>query len=258
MMVFDRGNTLHALCLVFVLLFFGLLQPALTHAESAQVKYVIDGDTVMLDDNRHVRLLAINTPEVEGKRRAEPGGEAAKRWLKARIEGKRVRLEPGQQKVDKYGRSLFYLFDAQGRLINEQLLAEGLAVLSIHPPNLKYLSRFQKAQQQAESQRLGVWRLPAYQKMTIAQLIKHKPKGWQRMLVRPETIKERGKFVRLILSSEADIRIEKKNLRYFPELNNYLHRELEVRGWASWRKGKVSILIRHPSALIIRDSHYRP
>jgi len=238
------------LCWV-MLVFCGSLQ-----AESARVKYVIDGDTVVLEDSRHIRLLAISTPEVAGKRPAEPGGDAAKRWLKTQVEGKRVSLVAGQQEYDKYGRSLFYLFDSQGRLINEQLLAKGLAVLSIHPPNLKYLPRLQVAQRRAESQRLGVWRLSAYQPMKLAQLIISKAKGWRRVVVTPETIVESRKFVRLILSPEADIRISKKNLQYFPELETYLHHELEVRGWASWREERVSILVRHPSELIIKDSHY--
>jgi len=248
---------LQSLRLILLLLFCGFFYAAPAQAESAQVKYVIDGDTVVLSDNRHVRLLAINTPEVKSKkRRAEAGGEAAKNWLKQQIEGQTVRLEAGQQKFDNYGRSLFYLFDSQGRLINEQLLAKGLAVLSIHPPNLKYLPRLQVAQRRAESQRLGVWRLSAYQPMKLAQLIISKAKGWRRVVVTPETIVESRKFVRLILSPEADIRISKKNLQYFPELDTYLHHELEVRGWASWREERVSILVRHPSELIIKDSHY--
>jgi len=74
-------KTAALLCWV-LLVFCSTLQ-----AESARVKYVIDGDTVVLEDRRHVRLLAINTPEVAGKRPAEPGGEAAKRWLKAQLEG---------------------------------------------------------------------------------------------------------------------------------------------------------------------------
>jgi micrococcal nuclease len=249
---------LHILRLIFLLLFCGVMPVALAQTESAHVKYVIDGDTVVLSDDRRVRLLTINTPEIEGKRHAEAGGEAAKRWLKARIQGKRVTLESDKEKFDKYGRSLFYLFDTQGHSINEQLLAKGLATLSVHPPNLKYLLDLQKAEQQAERQGLGLWHLAAYQKVTLGQLLKRKVKGWQRVLVRPEAIKESGKFIRLVLSPDADIRIDKKNLRYFPELKSYLHHELEARGWASWRKGKVSILVRHPSALIIKDSHSPP
>jgi len=241
--------------LIFLLLFCGLLYVAPSHAESAYVKYVIDGDTVVLSDNRHIRLLAINAPEVEGKRLAEPGGEAAKRWLKARVEGQRVSLEAGQQKFDKYGRSLFYLFDAQGRLINEQLLAKGLAVLSIHPPNLKYLSRLQQVQQRAEAQGLGIWKLPAYRSQKLAQLMRDKNKGWQRVTVSPVAIKESRNYVRLMLSADANIRISKQYVHYFPERKNYLQCEVEVRGWVSWRKEKASILVRHPSALLIKDSN---
>jgi len=245
----------HALRLVFLLLFFGLLRVAPSYAESAYVKYVIDGDTVVLSDNRHIRLLAINTPEVEGKRTAEPGGDAAKRWLKAQVEGQRVTLEADHQKFDKYGRSLFYLFDSQGRLINEQLLDKGLAVLSIYPPNLKYLPRLQQAQQRAETQGLGIWKLSAYRSQKLPQLMRSKNKGWQRVTASPVAIKESGEYVRLMLSADANIRISKQNVHYFPALKNYLQCEIEVRGWVSWSNEQASILIRHPSAVVIKDSN---
>jgi micrococcal nuclease len=240
---------LRLLRLILLLLFCGALSVPSVQAESARVKYVIDGDTVVLEDGRHVRLLAINTPEVEGRRPAEPGGEAAKRWLKARIEGKVVSLVADQQGADKYGRSLFYLFDWQRRFINEELLAQGFATLSIHPPNVKYLSRLQQAQQQAESSRLGIWRLPVYQPLTLSELVHRRATGWQRLRVVVTGIKIDRQFVRLIVAASTDIRIPKQHLAYFPDLNSYLHRELEVRGWASWRKGTLSILVRHPSAL---------
>lgn len=247
---------MQSLKVILLLLFCGLLHVAPVYAELAQVKYVIDGDTVVLSDNRHVRLLAINAPEVESKKRhAEPGGDAAKRWLKAELEGKRVKLIGDQQKYDKYGRSLFYLFDLQGSLINEQLLAKGLAVLSIYPPNLKYLSRLQQAQQRAEAQGLGIWTLSAYRSQNLPQLMRSKNKGWQRVTASPVAIKESRKYVRLMLSADANIRISKQNVHYFPALKNYLQCEIEVRGWVSWRKGQASILIRHPSAVVIKDSN---
>lgn len=232
-------------------LFCGALQ-----AEWADIKHVIDGDTVILEDGRYVRLLAINTPEVASKKRAaEPGGEAAKKWLRERVEGKAVRLVRDEQRRDKYGRWLYYLFDAEGRLINERLLANGLAVLSVHPPNLKYLDQLQSAQASAESRRLGIWGLPDYQPVTLQQVVSRKLKGWQRVLVRPQGVKKTRKYARLILDSTADIRIGKANLPNFPELESYLGCDLEVRGWVSWRKGRLSILIRHPSALLIKDSN---
>ena len=225
-------------------------------AEWARIKYVVDGDTVILEDRRHVRLLAINTPEVASKKRsAEPGGEAAKNWLKTRIEGRAVRLEADEQKRDKYGRWLYYLFDNENNLINEQLLANGLAVLSIHPPNMKYLDRLQGAQAKAELRRLGIWGLSEYRLVTLEQVVRDGLKGWQRVLVKPVAVKKTRKYARLVLGPRADIRIGKDNLVYFPALGSYLGCEFEVQGWASWHKARLSILIRHPSALRIKDSN---
>lgn len=233
-----------------------LLFCSAAQAEWARVAHVLDGDTVILEDRRHVRLLAINTPEVAGKTRAaEPGGEAAKRWLKQRVEGQRVRLEKDRDKRDKYGRWLYYLFDRDGDLLNERLLANGLAVLSIHPPNLKYQARLQLAEGQAEAKELGIWGMPDYRPLLLPQLLAEKRQGWQRVRLTPEAIKCSRKYARLAAGSGVDVRIAKSNLRYFPDLDAYLGCELEVRGWVSWQKDRASILIRHPSAVITRDCH---
>ena len=48
-----------------------------------RVKSVYDGDTIILENGDSVRLLGVNTPEIEGRfRQDEPGGIAAKIWLK--------------------------------------------------------------------------------------------------------------------------------------------------------------------------------
>src|SRR5687768_17229147 len=58
------------------------------------VARVYDGDTVVLEDGKHVRLLGINTPEIESHQRAEePGGIAAKKWLQTQLQDNKVYLE---------------------------------------------------------------------------------------------------------------------------------------------------------------------
>jgi hypothetical protein len=76
-------------------LFLSLLSILLiSAAASAQqwfrVKWVIDGDTIVLDDGRHVRYIGINAPEIahdahfigskQKPRKAEPFGDAAKKY----------------------------------------------------------------------------------------------------------------------------------------------------------------------------------
>lgn len=215
------------------------------------VRYVYDGDTVMLQGGERVRLLGINTPEVESsKRREEPGGEAARRWLKEALDGKKVRLETGVTSRDKYGRLLAHLFLDDGGHINLELVEQGLAIANIHPPELKYTQSLLQAQQRAEQAGRGIWGDPGYTPKPITDLLRGKIRGWNRFRGTPKRIKRSRRYVRLVFADRIDVRIPKANLTLFPDLQNYLGQMIEVRGWPSRRKGHYSILVRHPSALV--------
>lgn len=215
------------------------------------VKYAYDGDTVTLQEGERVRLLGINTPEVESsKRRGEPGGETARLWLKKAVEGKKVRLETDVTRRDKYGRLLAHLFLEDGRHINLELVEQGLAIASIYPPELKYVGPLLQAQQRAEQAGRGIWGDPYYAPKPITKLLHSKLKGWNRFRGTPKRIKRSRRYVRLLFSDRIDVRIPKANLPLFPDLDSYLGRPIEVRGWPSRRKGHYSILVRHPSALV--------
>ncbi len=219
-----------------------------------RIKKVFDGDTVLLDDDTKVRLLGINTPEVENsKNEEEPIAEEAKKYLQSLIAGKKVRLETDAVKYDKYQRKLAHLFTEDGVHLNLKLVEQGLASVNIHPPNLLHLERLIQAQQTAEKQSIGIWGENDYQPRPIEKL-RESRRGWQRLVGKPQTIKEGRKFTRLQFSDNINVRIPKDNLTYFPDLHVYLDKNVEVRGWISKRKEEYSILIRHPSALILGQS----
>ena len=114
---------------------------------------VYDGDTVVLSDDRKVRLLGINTPEVRHRdKMADAGGDEAKQWLKNKLENTKVRLVTDAEKTDKYGRILAHLFTEKKEHINLELVKVGLAEVSIYPPNLLYADELLKAQDLAERQ----------------------------------------------------------------------------------------------------------
>ncbi len=213
---------------------------------------VYDGDTIILEDKKQIRLLGINTPEIESRLRAEePGGVAAKKWLQAQLQEEKVYLEYDQTKRDKYKRLLAHVFTPDGKHINQALLENGLAFVSIIPPNIRYSDKLIQAQQQAEKQKLGIWSMPDYQPKLIAQIANHN-KGWQRFTGTPASIKKSRKYTRLIFDDKIDIRILNTNLDLFPALSTYVGKSLEIRGWVSRNKDHYSLLIQHPSALIIR------
>ena len=217
-----------------------------------RVKKVYDGDTILLDNRIKIRFLGINTPEVEsGRKEGEVGGREAKEWLEKLLTGKKVRLETDLDKKDKYGRTLAHLFTEDKRHINLELVKKGLAVVSIHPPNLKYTDQLLKTQQQAEDKKLGIWGYDEYESKEISNLLQGRSKGWQRLTGRVISIKEGRKFSYLEFTGNIDARIEHNNLYLFPPLQEYVGKQIEIRGWTSRRRKHYSVLIRHPSAIRI-------
>jgi micrococcal nuclease len=216
-----------------------------------QVKKVFDGDTLLLEDGRKVRLLGVNTPEVEHRNQPEQaGGEEAKRWLAAKLQNCKVRLEADAEAADKYGRTLAHVFTDQKEHINLQLVEQGLAAVSIYPPNLLYVDRLVEAERRAERSRLGIWRRPEYAPVPAERLPAAGHPGWTRVIGRVVDLRRSRKFVYLKFSDKFEARIEKQGLPMFPDLSGYLGRPVEVRGWLNKYKGGYSMLIRHPSAIV--------
>ncbi|NBQ70829.1 MAG: DUF4124 domain-containing protein [Nitrosomonadaceae bacterium] len=217
-----------------------------------QVARVYDGDTIILEGRKQVRLLGVNTPEIESRHRSEePGGVAAKKWLQNQLRDNQVYLEFDQVKRDKYKRLLAHVFLPNGKHVNLALLESGLATISIIPPNGRYSDKLIQAQQFAEKQKLGIWSMPEYQSRPITEIANH-TKGWQRFTGTPVAIRKSRKFTRLLFNDKIDIRVANSNLKLFPELATYVGKPLEIRGWVARNKDHYTMLIQHPSALIAR------
>ena len=97
----------------------------------------------------------MDTPEVYGEK--ECSGEAAKRVHQAVAKGRRVQREFDVEGVDRYQRTLAYVWVGE-RLFNEVLVRQGLAHVSTYPPNVKYVDRFLAAQREARCEARGLWR----------------------------------------------------------------------------------------------------
>ncbi len=110
--------------------------------EYVEVVWVSDGDTIICKiDGQEVtvRLIGIDAPESV---HSNPDlnteeGKIASEYLKNLLTGKTVGLEYDKEKVDRYDRTLAYVW-YKGELVNKKILEEGHARLMIIPPNEKY------------------------------------------------------------------------------------------------------------------------
>ena len=82
-------------------------------AEQVQVRNVYDGDTLTLTDERRVRFLGIDTPEIKEK---QPFAQEAKAYTKDLCDKQDIWIsyEPGQEKKDHYGRLLCFVWVQKG------------------------------------------------------------------------------------------------------------------------------------------------
>lgn len=214
------------------------------------VDKIYDGDTVLLTHGPKVRLLGINTPEVSGRyKSAEPGGQEAKAWLTQRLAGQKIRLEGDVEAQDHYQRHLGYLFDEQGHNINLELVRNGLAMVSVFPPNLRYLSAFIEAQREAEAEHLGVWAYPEYALKAYQDLNDDNIHGWQRVSGRVSAVKQGEKHRYLQFSDQVSVKIPEQFQSWFADLDQYQGKHIEVRGWVHKQGNRYVLTVRHPAEL---------
>lgn len=124
------------------------------------VRRVFDGDTVLLatpsNSRLKVRLYGIDAPETS--KPGEPGqpfGEIAKRTLMYKIMGRQVTAEMVED--DQYQRAVA-IVRYNGRDINREMVAEGMAWACrqyLHGP---YASVYIGAEDLARSRHKGLWR----------------------------------------------------------------------------------------------------
>lgn len=136
-------------------------------SRTATVVRAVDGDTVEVvvgGHERSVRLLGIDAPETHRPGTpVECGGPEASASMAALVPpGTSVALEPdpGQDRVDRYGRLLAYLRLPGGRLAQEEQVAAGWAKAYVFEgrPVSRY-AELRVAETRARAARRGVWRL---------------------------------------------------------------------------------------------------
>ena len=151
-----RRQVLRALAAFSAALFLTAAAPS--GLPQARVQRVIDGDTVVLENGRHVRLIGINAPEYEPwKKIIQPYGKEAKEFLTRLIDGKTVEIEEDVEKTDKYGRALAYLWLPDGRMANVLVVREGLARARYYKPNGAHRQEFSQEEKAAKAAQKGVW-----------------------------------------------------------------------------------------------------
>ena len=218
------------------------------------VDYVIDGDTVILEDHRKVRLIGINAPEQDsGKRAAQSYALEARLALQQLVNGKPVWLIEGIESVDRYGRTLAYLELEDGSDVQELMIDRGYAAFVAISPNFGRVTKYVKAEQIARDRSLGIWGLSDYVLNSLSARDQFDG-GFAVVNGIVSRVRESDKTYIFDLEFGMSVRVAKQSWRLYwgtalPK--SYLSRTVEVRGWFFYHDNVLITVASHPSMIQI-------
>ncbi len=126
------------------------------------VTRVIDGDTIVVEGVGTVRLIGVDTPEtVDPRRPVGYFGREASDFTKQLATGKRVRLEFDQDRTDRYGRTLAYVYlQPENLLLNAEIIRQGYGFAYTRFP-FRMMDEFRALEREARDAARGLWASPS-------------------------------------------------------------------------------------------------
>jgi endonuclease YncB( thermonuclease family) len=225
---------------------------------SARAVEVIDGDTLVLDDGRQVRLVGIQAPKLPLDRpnfRAWPLADEAKAALEELALGRRLELSFGGRRIDRHGRLLAHLHDAAGRWIQGQLLRRGMARVYSFADNRALVARLLAIERLARAARRGIWAHPYYRVRKASEAPKY-IRSFQLVegIVREATVIKGRAYLNFGDDWRTDftITVAPRHRRSFEaagvDPRGYAGRRVRVRGWLKSFNGPL-IEATHPEQI---------
>lgn len=233
------------------------------------VARVIDGETLLLDDGREVRLIGALAPRAEDAGAppdAWPMETEAIRLLTGLVLGQSVRLAYGARKSDRYGRHLAHVFvkDRGGAdlWVQGEMLRQGAARAYGLPQSFECATELSAHERVAREARLGVWSLRLYD-VAPARDTYRLMRRRSRFQIVGGAVTDVARTKRAIYLNFGDnwrtdftARIGKDVAAAHPEFDRTLDvlkgRRIEVRGWIERRNGPL-IDVDDPSQIALVD-----
>ena len=222
---------------------------AINDSDSGVVVAVYDGDTIKVQFSdstfKRIRLIGVDTPEL-GDPREDVAFYAhlAKRFAFFYLYGKTVRLTYDQTRLDKFGRTLAYVWTDTEKLFNLFIIREGFGYAFLaFPFRSDFLTRFREAQVEARQEKKGLWREGEPEVISSIGAWSNLGK-YISVKFNCSSIEEGRSFVYLSSGDETfEALIPQNRRRAFPALKNYLGQSLIASGFLEEFKGKPQIIL---------------
>lgn len=220
---------------------------------SATIDRVIDGDTVLLQDGRKVRIIGVNTLEINASHKLDRKWAEAATTAVQNLAGKQsVSLTVGTERLDRHGRLLAHIRTSDGTDIGSALIEQGLALAIAVGRNTLCADHNSRLEKDARAQRQGIWEQTGEWLLETDEL-DGKERGFHIVRNRVARVHARGKNSQLVLNNGLVVNVAAIRIGSGEHDRHWLEslqgKTIEVRGWLSSKAGKVKLTLYHHSSL---------
>lgn len=222
-----------------------------TPSTPATITRVTDGDTVVLDDGRRVRLIGINTLELNSTRHEDKAwAHEAKTELEKHIQAQAVSLVTGLEEFDRHGRTLAHLKLKDGSSAADALIRQGLGLSIAVGANQRCAEQYEASENLARKAKLGIWKKPGNW-FNTGQALTAREGGFRLIQSKVVRVRESENRTALELQNGLYVTMNKYFMPPQSDTNTQglLGRRVEVRGWLSKESGKQTLTLSHSSNL---------
>jgi micrococcal nuclease len=211
----------------------------------AVVAAVRNGDSVVLQDGRTVRLAGVESPRL-----GEPYADEARQALAGLVLGQPVQLMYGGARQDAYGRVLAHLKRARGGAwIERELLRAGAVRVRTYADNRALARAMLDDEARARAAHRGLWALPLYQ-VRLPDEAAARPFGFQLVEGRVVAAPERDGGVSIDLERWVEAQVPREAEGAFASagvpLADLTGKLVRVRGLLRPGRGEATLRLDHP------------
>ncbi|SIN75878.1 thermonuclease family protein [Halodesulfovibrio marinisediminis] len=145
---------------IYFVIFYTLLFITLpAFADTAYVvKTIIDGDTIILENGKRVRIAYVDTPELEHKKRKRQYFSInAKNFIAKAVLGRKITLQQIVS-IDRYKRTVAIVTLPDGRDLGTLLIRNGMGFVYPHgTKHSSYTNKLAQIQREAINAKAGMW-----------------------------------------------------------------------------------------------------
>lgn len=222
---------------------------------SAVVSKVVDGDTIVLSNQQRVRIIGLNTLELNAKDPQDrQWAVRATDVLDALLVNKRVSLRTGRDRKDRYGRLLAHVSLLDGQDAAQALIEQGLAIAVGVGRNTVCADNNLASEHQARSRQSGIWKNKgSWWKPADAPLQANR--GFYVIRSAIDNRLGAGKKTKLRLSNGLIVKLGRQWPLNAEQTDTLLAKSdnqlVEVRGWIGGQLSTPELSLHHPANLRI-------